>query len=109
MKRIGLCWLRHWRSNVRFGRKTQTFSEQASRRGPRIVLSCCFERGNRMPTNRILNEGAAGPSRPHRFSRRLERRAVVGSVFTTARVVGALDAIELRDAVRFAFPNSALH
>ena len=26
MKRIGLCWQQHWRSNVRFGRKTRTFS-----------------------------------------------------------------------------------
>ncbi len=39
----------------------------------------------------------------------LERRPVIGCVFAAARVVGALDAIELRDAVGFAFPNPALH
>jgi hypothetical protein len=72
-------------------------------------LNCCFERCNPILTSRIPNDkGAAGRSRPHRFSRRLKRRPVVGS-FLAARVVGALDAIELRDAVRFAFSNPALH
>ena len=79
MKKIGRYWQQHWRSNVRFGRKTRTFSVPVWRRGRQIALNCCFGSSNRTPASRIPNKGAAGGSWPHRFSRRLERRAVVCS------------------------------